>query len=227
MTAETLFDGKKRDETLDKIKQIPLSDFTAMRRTDLLAKDLVLLLNERLKSTNCISLAIDESTDMTNNFQLIVFVRYYDESKKEFIEDLLGVTALKERTQGEDIQKALKSIVESNNIEMKSIISLTTDGALAMLSRGKGLVGRILKDNLDLITYHCIIHQAVLFASLGDEYCTVMETILKLVNFLRSTSALQHRFLQIFLYEIDADYTDLFVHNNVRWLSKGRVLERF
>ena len=66
-TAETLFDGKKRDEILDKIKQIALSDSTAMRRTELLAEDLVLQLNKRLKSTNCISLAIEESTDMTDN----------------------------------------------------------------------------------------------------------------------------------------------------------------
>ena len=134
---------------------------------------------------------------MANNSQLIVFVRYYDESKKEFIEDLLGVTALK-KTQGKDIYKALKSIVESNNIEMKSIISLTTVGAPAMLSRGKGLVGKILKDNSDSITYHCIIHQAVLCATLGDEYHEVMETIIKLVNFLQSTSALQHCFYEIF-----------------------------
>ena len=69
-----------------------------------------------------------------------------------------------------------------------------------MLSRGKGLVGRILsiKDNIDLITYHCIIHQAVLCASQGDEYSEVMETIIKLVNFLLSTSALQHRFFTKF-----------------------------
>ena len=66
-TAETLFDGKKTDEILDKIKQIPLSDSTTMRRTELLAEDLVLQLNERLKNTNCISLAIDKSTDMTDN----------------------------------------------------------------------------------------------------------------------------------------------------------------
>ena len=49
-TAETLFDGKQRDEIIDKVKQIPLSDSTAMRRTGLLAEDLVLQLNEGLKS---------------------------------------------------------------------------------------------------------------------------------------------------------------------------------
>ena len=81
-TAERLFYGKKKDEILDKIEQIPLSDSTAIRRTELLAEDLVLQLNKRLKSTNFISLAIDESTDTTDNSQLIVFVRYYDESKK-------------------------------------------------------------------------------------------------------------------------------------------------
>ena len=49
-----------------------------------------------------------------------------------------------------------------------------------------------------------------------------METVIKLVNFLQLTSALQHRF-----FEINADYTDLLVHSNVRWLSEGRGLERF
>ena len=81
-TAETLFDGKQRGEIIDKIKQIPLSDSTAMRRTELLAEDLVLQLDEGLKNAPCISLAIDESTDMTDNAQLMVFARYYDESMK-------------------------------------------------------------------------------------------------------------------------------------------------
>ena len=43
------------------------------------------------------------------------------------MQDLLGVTALKGREQGEDIYEALKSMIESRNIEMKSIISLATD----------------------------------------------------------------------------------------------------
>ncbi|XP_068228008.1 protein FAM200B-like [Palaemon carinicauda] len=78
-----------------------------------------------------------------------------------------------------------------------------------------------------MISNHCIIHQSVLCASLGDEYGEVMDTIMMLVNFLRSTSALQHRLLRTFFTEANVSYDDLFVHNNVRWLSKGKVLERF
>ncbi|XP_019748101.1 general transcription factor II-I repeat domain-containing protein 2-like [Hippocampus comes] len=54
-----------------------------------------------------------------------------------------------------------------------------------------------------------------------------MTTMMKLINFLRATSALQHRLLRTFLTEVDAAYDDLLLHNNIRWLSKGKVLERF
>ena len=142
--AETLFDGKQRDEIITKIKQIPLSDSSArMRRTELLAEDLLWQLDQGLKNAPCILLAIDESTDMTDNAQLLIFVRYYDENRKEFMQDLLGVTTLTKRTQGEDIYAYLISMMKSRNIEIKSVISLTTNGAPAMLSRRKG---RLLKE---------------------------------------------------------------------------------
>ena len=199
--AETVFDGKQRDEIINKIKQIPLSDSSAMRRAELLAEDLFLQLNEVLKNAPCISLAIDESTDMTGNAQHLIFGQYYDGSKKDFMQNLLGVTAIKKRTQGEDIYAPLISMMKSRNIEIMSVMSPTTDGALAMLTRGKGLVGRLVKDNSNLIKYYCIIHQAVLCASLEDEHLDAMETIMKLVNFLRTTFALQHRLLRIFFFQ--------------------------
>ena len=105
----------------------------------------------------------------------------------------MGVTNLKEITRGEDIYEALKSMLDSRNIDAKSIISETTDGALSMIGRGRGLTARLKEDNLDMINYHCIIHQSVLRASTEDEFYKVMETIIKIVNFLRSTSALLRR----------------------------------
>ena len=225
--AQTVFDGKQRDEIINKISQIPLSDSSATRSTELLAEDLLLQLDEGLKNAPCISLAIDESTDMTDNAQYLIFVRYHDGSKKEFMQDLIGVTTLKKQIQGEDIYASLISMMKSRNIEIKSVMSLTTDGAPAMLTRGKGLVGRLVNDNPDLMKYHCIIHQVVLCASLRDEYRDVVETIIKLVDFLQTTSPLQLRLLRNFLSENNGRYTELLVHNNVRWLSRGRVLKRY
>jgi len=67
----------------------------------------------------------------------------------------------------------------------------------------------------------------VLCASLGERYSEVMKTVMKLVNYLRASSALQHRLLRSFLIEVNATFDDLLIHNHVRWLSKGKVLKWF
>ena len=54
--------------------------------------------------------------------------------------------------------------------DLKSVVSITTDRAPAMIGRGRGLVARLKEDHPDLTSYHCIIHQSVLCASLGKEY---------------------------------------------------------
>ncbi|XP_028977051.2 general transcription factor II-I repeat domain-containing protein 2A-like [Esox lucius] len=118
-------------------------------------------------------------------------------------------------------------MLNERGIDVKHILSITTDGAPAMIGKEKGAVQHLKEQHSDLLTYHCIIHQSVLCASLGKEYSDVMETIMKLVNYLRASSALQHSLLRAFLTEVNAAYDDLLLHNNVRWLSKGRVLERF
>ena len=88
--AETVFDGKQRDEIINNIKQIPLSDSLAVGRTELLAEDLLLQLNEGMKNVPCISLAIYESTGMTDNAQHLIFVRYYDGSKKRIYAEFVS-----------------------------------------------------------------------------------------------------------------------------------------
>ncbi|KAM9307699.1 general transcription factor II-I repeat domain-containing protein 2B-like [Gastrophryne carolinensis] len=171
--------------------------------------------------------AADESCDATDNAQLMVFVRFYDKTTKVFCEDLLGMEALSAHTRGEDIFRAITEMLKKRDINLESVISVVTDGAPAMVGKEKGLVTRLKVLNPGLISYHCIIHQSVLCANLGKNYAEAMENIVKLINFLRASSALQHRLLKDFLVDVNAAYGDLLVHNNVRWLSKGRVLERF
>ena len=112
----------------------------------------------------------------------MVFVRYYE--VKEFCQDLMGVINLKERVRGEDICKALKSMLDSRSIDAKSIILVTTGGAPS-IGRGRRLTTQLKEDNPDMINYHCIIHQSVLCASTRDEFYEVMKTIMKIVSFLR------------------------------------------
>ena len=56
----------------------------------------------------CVCLAVDESTDVSDNAQLLIYVRFLNQENEEFCEDVLGVTPLKTSTRGEDIYLAIK-----------------------------------------------------------------------------------------------------------------------
>ncbi|KAK2848579.1 hypothetical protein Q5P01_008413 [Channa striata] len=67
-------------------------------------------------------------------------------------------------------------------------------------------------------------HQEALCAKtvqLGD----VMNTVVKTVNIIRATG-LYHREFQAFLSDVDAEY-DVLYYSDVRWLSRGSLLQRF
>ncbi|XP_063610390.1 general transcription factor II-I repeat domain-containing protein 2A-like [Penaeus indicus] len=66
-----------------------------------------------------------------------------------------------------------------------------------------------------------------LVAKLKDgELQKVMQLVVRVVNFIVSR-ALNHRQFHELLAEFETEYGDLVMHNEVRWLSRGRVLDRF
>lgn len=54
----------------------------------------------------------------------------------------------------------------------------------------------------------------------------MMNTIINIINFIRARE-LNHRKFKDLLEELQANYGDVILHTAVRWLSKGKVLERF
>lgn len=75
---------------------------------------------------------------------------------------------------------------------------------------------------------HCLIHQSVLCAKLSGELKAVMDKVMRVINFVRGTSSTQHRlFRQLVADSEEATHDDLLLHNDVRWLSKGKALDRF
>ena len=53
-----------------------------------------------------------------------------------------------------------------------------------------------------------------------------MLVVVSVVNYLRA-HALKHRTFRAFLKDVDAEYKDLVYHIEVRWMRRGRVLQRF
>ncbi|KAM3850917.1 general transcription factor II-I repeat domain-containing protein 2A-like [Vipera latastei] len=209
---------------------ISLSRNTVVDRICELATDLQGQLVEKGKEFIAYSLAVDESTDISDTAQLTIFIRGVD-SGLCITEELLDITSLHGTTTGKDIFEAVSKSIHDMKLPWDKLIGLTTDGAPSMCGEKSGLVGRM-RDKMksenctgELTAYHCIIHQETLCGK-ALKMDHVMHTVTKTVNFIRA-KGLNHRQFKTFLEEINSELGDLPYHTEVRWLSRGKVLNRF
>ncbi|CAI9736530.1 general transcription factor II-I repeat domain-containing protein 2-like [Octopus vulgaris] len=183
-------------------------------------------LNELCKNFETYSIAIDDSTDMTDTPQLAIFVRGVD-SSFNITEELLALCPMKE-----NCTKEIDIALEKAGLTYDRLVGIATDGAPAMIGKKQGLRGfvqrkleslNVSKDQL--LWYHCIIHQESLCSKI-IKFDHVMDNVVKAVNFIRSR-ALNHRQFRNFLDAINAEFAGIPYFAEIRWLSRGRTLKRF
>lgn len=138
------------------MKQIALSDSTASRRADDLADNAFDQLIADIQKAEASALACDESTDKTDFSQMSVCVRMF--GGNQFIEDLLALLSLPKQTRGEDVFSTLSEFFEKHKVDVKKMISLTTDGDPAMTERKNGLATRLKALQPKLLTYPISLH---------------------------------------------------------------------
>ena len=114
------------------------------RRQDDIAQQLKLSLQAKItKKESLFSLAVDESTDINDSAQLLIFFRCLS-SSFELCEDFLSMETLATRTRGEDPFIAIKNASIRSGLDLKYLWGICTDGAPAMAGNQQGFVTRFL-----------------------------------------------------------------------------------
>jgi hypothetical protein len=143
-------------------------------------------LKNDLKNCVAFSLALDESTNITDLPQLAVFIH---STSPDFVvkEELLDIVALQESTRSVDIKNASDSIMKTFDVPLNKIVSIATDGAPAMLGKKIGLIGLLRDDSQipQVIPIHCIIHREHLVTKYL-KYPDVMKTVLHIINYIHT-----------------------------------------
>ncbi|XP_029655684.1 protein ZBED8-like [Octopus sinensis] len=147
--ADSLFDGmKNKQEISNCIKELQLSKQSIVRRAESISENLLSQLKKDLYACSCFSLQFDESNDAIDIAQLCVFSRliFHDLTVKE---ELFAIIPMKERTTGENIYNSFKTFLLSFELLplMKKLVSITTDGAPAMIGNQNGFIAFCRKAN--------------------------------------------------------------------------------
>lgn len=214
-------------EAAEAIKKIPLSRQTISRRVDQIAGLLSDNLVNKIHHAKFLSLAVDESTDVSSTAQLLIFIRGIDENFAIF-EELAAVRHLHDRSTGQIIFNEVEAASSELKLDLGKLVSVTTDGCPSMVGSVNGFIAHFARKvgprRFPLTFLHCLIHQEQLCKhTLGLTHVTNIVT--RLVKSLRK-SPLKYRRLRKFLEELDADHVDIPYHCAVRWLSIGEVCSR-
>lgn len=202
------------DKFGESLKSIPLSRDTVQRRIADLSEDIRAQLLTQIHKSGKFAIQLDESTDIANMAQLIVFVRYCHENN--ILEEILFCKSFEGRTTGEDVFNLVDGFYKKNGILWSNCIGICTDGAGAMVGSRIGFKAKVLNIAPHIKFTHCVIHRENLAAKhLEPEVHGVLNDVIKIVNFIK-TSPLKSRLFSIFCNEMGSEYESLLLHTEVR-----------
>ena len=145
------------------------------------------------------------------------------------VEEFVQLMAMNDTNTGKNIFIAFQRVLTNMKLDLSKFISITTDDASAMVGQEKGVVTLLERRMKDLgISHkikklHCIIHQKAQCAK-SLKLMEVMDEVVKTVNLILSRGQ-NHRQFQQFLLKTQAEFGDLTYFCNVRWLSRGKMLQ--
>ena len=95
-------------------------------------------------NASAISVCLDESCDINDVAQLVIWARIVD-SNLDFDDEILDLQPLTSTTKSVDIYEALVKTLQIYKMNIQEVTSITTDGAAAMTGTKSGLIALIKK----------------------------------------------------------------------------------
>ena len=216
-----------KDRILDQINGLQLSRQTVTERAEIISNLIQSEIKILIDQSIAFSICCDESTDINQVSQLVIYARIVDDHLK--IKDtLIDILPMHETTKSSDIYQKIIESLQRYGKGPKDVTSITTDGAKSMRGVKEGVTAKLKRDNNNLIDLHCILHQEDLVAKKSIPAAKVYsDKVMLIVNKCMSSGALRCRQFKAFLDENGSDIQKLSKMAQVRWLSVNKTFSEF
>ena len=216
--------GAGREKASQTMKQISLSNDTIKSRIHEMWDNIKSKVLSKIDSSPVFALQLDESADISNLSQLLVYVRYVADERIN--EEFLFCQPLETTSKAVDVFQMLIDFFDKTELSWSKLVGVCTDGAPAMIGANSGLISLVKQKNPTSQGTHCMIYKAALVSkTIPKRLHEHMSVVIKVVNYVKS-SALNTRLFSKLCKDMDADHTALLYHTQARWLSKGNMLSR-
>ena len=141
----------------------------------------------KIDSSPVFALQPDESTDISNLSQLLVYVRYVADEKIN--EEFLFCQPLETTSKAVDVFQMLIDFFDKTKLSWSKLVGVCTDGAPAMIGANSGLISLVKQNNPAIQGTHCMIHKAALVSkTIPKRLHEHMSVVIKVVNYVKSSA---------------------------------------
>ena len=142
------------------------------------------------------------------------------------MEDFMFCHQMECRTTACDVFNVLGDFFSESKLSWEQCVGVCTDDAASMTGKHSGVVARIREKVPNIVQTHCMIHRAALVAKhLGKSLSEVLSLCVKVVNSIKARP-LQSPMFSKLCNELGSEHSGFLLRTEVRWLSRGRVVER-
>lgn len=180
---------------------------------------------QQLQQSPWFSVLIDESTDVSVEKHLSVFVRYIGANMQP-VETFLQLEKVSDGDAA-SLHSLLLEVLQDRGLDMSKMVGFGSDGASVMTGDKKGVGVRLKHDNPFITTMHCIAHRAALAAQdvfSEVEYAKWFDSLLTRVHSYFSRSGPRLQALAAVQKALNTNEVRIPTVHAVRWLSRDHVV---